>query len=211
MQRRMRWAILLFLGILAAVTVFGMVQLEGQIAIHFDVSGQPDAFMHVVPGLLVLPLVTALALLFFHYLPRIDPLGDNYESFSDLFSLLKVLITGIMTYIQGLIVLWNMGYTYDPVLMLVPVIVSAYFLAGRIMEEADRNWFIGIRTPWTLSSDAVWDRTHETVAPLMKLAAAIAVLPIFFPRYGVYFFALPAFLIAVFSFVYSYWIYTEED
>jgi uncharacterized membrane protein len=78
------------------------------------------------------------------------------------------------------------------------------------MEKADRNWFIGIRTPWTLSSDKVWKKTHEKTAPLMKLAAAISLAAVVLPEYSIYFYAVPAFVVALFSTVYSYWAYREQ-
>lgn len=126
-----------------------------------------------------------------------------------LFEVLKVLLVGIFTYLQVIIVAWNLGYRYDPSLMLVPVVFSAYILAAKIMEKAERNWFIGIRTPWTLSSDKVWKKTHKKTAPLMKLAAAISLFAVVLPEYGVYFYAVPAFAVALFSTVYSYWAYRE--
>ncbi|MFQ3275252.1 MAG: putative membrane protein [Candidatus Nanohaloarchaea archaeon] len=200
----------LLLAALIAVTGYGFTELPGEIAIHFDASGQPDNYMPLIPGLLLLPGIGIITFLLFRYLPKIDPLGENYESFKDLFELLKLLLVGIFTYLQGLIVAWNLGYQYNISLMIAPVIFSAYLLTGKIMEKADRNWFIGIRTPWTLSSDRVWKETHEKTAPLMKLAAAISLAAIVLPEYSIYFYAVPAFAVALFSTVYSYWVYREQ-
>lgn len=194
----------LLLAVLVAITGYGFTELSGDIAVHFDASGQPDDYMPLIPGLLLLPGIGAMTFLFFQVLPKIDPLGDNYESFEDLFELLKVLLVGIFTYLQGLIVAWNLGYQYNVSLMIAPVIFSAYLLAGKIMEQADRNWFIGIRTPWTLSSDEVWKKTHEKTAPLMKLAAVVSLAAVILPEYSIYLYAVPALAIASFSTMYSY-------
>lgn len=206
-----KYAVFLLLAVLVTITGYGFTQLSGDIAVHFDSSGQPDSYMPLIPGLLMLPGIGVITFLFFRVLPKIDPLGDNYESFEDLFELLKLLLVGIFTYLQGLIVAWNLGYRYDASLMVVPVVFSAYLLAAKIMEEADRNWFIGIRTPWTLSSDRVWEETHEKTAPLMKLAAVVSLAPAVFPGYSVYFYTVPAVLIAVFSTLYSYWSYRKLE
>lgn len=198
---------LALMSALVAVTAYGFTQLSGEIAIHFDASGQPNSYMALIPGLLILPGLGLILFLFFQYLPRIDPLGENYESFEGLFELMKLLIIGIMTYIQSLIIAWNLGMQYNISLMVAPVIFSAYLLTAKIMEKAERNWFIGIKTPWTLSSDEVWKKTHEKTAPIMKTAAAISLAPIIWPEYSIYFYAVPAFIIALFSTIYSYWAY----
>lgn len=201
---------LILLSALLGVTVYGFTQLSGEIAIHFDASGQPDDYMSLVPGLLLLPGIGILVLLFFHYLPKIDPLGENYESFEGLFELLKLLLIGIFTYLQSMIIIWNLGYKYNTSLIVIPVVFSAYYLAGKIMEKAERNWFIGIRTPWTLSSDEVWKKTHEKTSPFMKLAAVISLGAIALPQYSIYLYALPAVAVALFSTLYSYWIYQDK-
>lgn len=195
--------------VLLALTAYGFTQLSGEIAIHFDASGQADGYMQLIPGILLMPGIATAILIFFQYAPRIDPLGENYDSFEDLFELLKLLLVGIFTYIQGLIIAWNLGYRFNFSMLIAPVVFSAYLLAGKIMEKAERNWFIGIRTPWTLSSDKVWKETHEKTAPLMKLAAVISLVAVIFPDYSVYFYAVPAFAVAVFSTIYSYKVYSE--
>lgn len=205
------YAALIIIAGMFVVTGYGFTELSGEIAIHFDTSGEPDDYMAVIPGLLMLPVIGIGILLLFQYLPKIDPLGENYASFADLFELLKVLLVGIIAYLQTAIIIWNLGYTYNPVYILVPVIFSAYVLAGQIMQKAEQNWFIGIRTPWTLSSDQVWKETHETMAPLMKLAGALSLLVFVFPEYGVLFFAVPAAAVALFATIYSYWLYRKQE
>jgi uncharacterized membrane protein len=63
---------------------------------------------------------------------------------------------------------------------------------------------VGIRTPWTLSSEAVWRHTHDRAATLFKIAGAIALGGLVFPAYFIYFVAVPAAAIALFTTVYSY-------
>ncbi|MFB6143925.1 MAG: SdpI family protein [Candidatus Nanohaloarchaea archaeon] len=197
-------------AILAAVTVYGFVELSGRIAVHFSSAGSPDGYMAMVPGLLALPSLAVLTSIIFRYLPKIDPLGDNYESFEELFELLKLFLLAIFTYLQAALVAWNSGFRFNPSLMVVPVVFSAYFLAGKIMERAERNWFVGIRTPWTLSSDEVWRETHDRTAPLMKLAAFVSLLAVFLPRYSTYFYVVPVAAIALFASVYSYYLYRSR-
>ena len=85
-----------------------------------------------------------------------------------------------------------------------PAIAVLFVAVGFLLERAERNWFVGIRTPWTLSSDAVWRHTHDRAATLFKLSGVVALGGLLFPSYFVYFVAGPAAAIAAVAMVYSY-------
>jgi len=92
-----------------------------------------------------------------------------------------------------------------------PVAAGLLFIGvGILCENTRRNWFIGIRTPWTLSSDKVWDKTHRVGGKLFKIAGVIAIVGIFFQSYAVYFVLIPALLVAAYTIVYSYFEYKKE-
>ncbi|MFB6216023.1 MAG: SdpI family protein, partial [Candidatus Aenigmatarchaeota archaeon] len=90
-----------------------------------------------------------------------------------------------------------------------PVVFSMYLYASDLMSKADRNWFFGIRNPWTISSERVWDRTHEAASRWFKVAAFLTAPAVLYPDYSVQLYAAPAFLLALGSTVYSYWLYME--
>jgi uncharacterized membrane protein len=85
-----------------------------------------------------------------------------------------------------------------------------FFYCGVLCERAKRNWFIGIRTPWTLSSDRVWEKTHRVGGKLFKIAGVIALIGAMFQRYAVFLVIVPAIAVAVFTIVYSLVIYQRE-
>jgi len=71
-------------------------------------------------------------------------------------------------------------------------------------------WFIGIRTPWTLSNEKVWNKTHRIGGKLFKTAGIIAFLGIFLPRYAILFVIIPVILVVVYPIIYSYFEYQKE-
>jgi uncharacterized membrane protein len=196
---------------LAAVTLYGWTHLPEQIAIHFDSSGQPDSTAGKLPGLLLIPAISAGLYVLFRYLPEIDPLGDNIEEFRPEYNLVMVSVLGLLTYVQALIVSWNLGFSFSMSQALVPAVAALYYIVGEVVGEAEQNWFIGIRTPWTLSSEEVWNKTHEKSEPLFKAAGLTALLGVVFPEYTIAFIAGPAAAIAVFSTVYSYVAYRKTE
>lgn len=208
---RSDYTVFFLLLVTVAITLYGFASIEGQVAVHFDASGQPDSYMGLVPGLLFAPLLGAGMFLLFKLLPRIDPLGENYRKFGDVYGILKVLTVAIMGYVQLMIVLWNTSVRFNPAQMVIPVVFSAYYVAGMLLEKAERNWFVGIRTPWTMSSDQVWKQTHERAAPLMKLAAVVSLGGLWYPEEGVWFFVVPAVAASLYATVYSYIAYRRIE
>jgi uncharacterized membrane protein len=107
-------------------------------------------------------------------------------------------------------ILWNIGIKVGPNVT-VPIGTGLLFIgAGILCENAKRNWFIGIRTPWTLSSEQVWDKTHRLGGKLFKIAGVIAVVGIFSQSYAVFFVLVPVLLVAAYTIVYSYFEYQKE-
>jgi len=79
-----------------------------------------------------------------------------------------------------------------------------FYFCGVLIGRARRNWFIGIRTPWTLSSDVVWDKTHRRGAKLFMISGIIAVFGMFFKGYTFIFVLAPVLLFSIYLVFYSY-------
>ena len=79
-----------------------------------------------------------------------------------------------------------------------------------MMRQAKRNFFIGIRTPWTLSSDYVWNETHRIGGTLFIISGFLALLGALFPGYALWLLLIPLFASVIFTFVYSYVLYQRE-
>lgn len=203
-------AIGLFIFMLG-VTFHGFTQIEGDVAVHFDGDGEPDKTTDKFQGLIVLPVISLGLFLLLKFIPRIDPLGDNVEEFRPALNWLAVFTVGFLAYIQGVVVAWNLGFHFDVSRAVVPAIAAMFYALGLLFERAERNWFVGLRTPWTLSSDDVWKKTHEKTAPLLKFSAVFALGALAFPDSVVYFVAVPAVIVALFSTLYSYKLYSEEE
>jgi uncharacterized membrane protein len=98
-----------------------------------------------------------------------------------------------------------MGTQVSPNLTM-PVMIGILFICmGFLMEHAEPNWFAGIRTPWTLSSERVWKKTHEQRGgTLFKLAGIFCLAGIFMQEYVIWFILVPVLAVALYCGVYSY-------
>jgi uncharacterized membrane protein len=94
---------------------------------------------------------------------------------------------------------------------LIPAFSGFFYYLGILIEHAKRNWFIGIRTPWTLSRDEVWEDTHRIGGRLFKGSALVALLGLFVPTYGLAFVMLPILFSAFYTTFYSYFRYRKTE
>lgn len=194
-----------------AVSAFYYPQLPEEMAIHWDVSGQPDDTVSKDIGGFLLPVVSVILLVVFVAIPRIDPLRENIEEFRRYYEGFVVLMLLSMLYFHMVILLWNTGNEFNILQAVAPVIGAIFYYTGILLENAERNWFVGIRTPWTLSDDEVWKKTHYRGSILFRLSGIIAVLGFLLEEFAAILVVVPVVLTAVYTVVYSYLEYRKKE
>jgi len=192
------------------IGIYFYPKFPDKIASHWNVKGEVDGYIQKCWGLFLLPIILLGLWLLFLIIPKIDPLKHNIEKFRKYFDAFIVLIVLFLFYLYVLTIFWNLGKTFDMGRALVPAIGILFFYIGVLLKYAKRNWFIGIRTPWTLSSDIVWDKTHKLGAKLFKIAGVIAFLAIFFSKLAFWLVIIPIIFFAIYTVVYSYFEYKKE-
>lgn len=188
----------------ALLSVVAAPALPAQVTTQWNAAGLADGTLAKPVVLVGGPSFVLGIVLLFEVIPRIDPLAENITSFQTAYDAAAILVAGFLAYVYGFIVAWNLGYGISFQQALSPALAVLYVAVGFLVEHAERNWFVGIRTPWTLSSEAVWRHTHDRTAILFKIAGAVALGGLVVPAYFVYFVAVPAAAIALFATVYSY-------
>lgn len=175
-----QWAMILGMFILAAVT---WPWAPERIPVHWNIAGQVDRYGGKVEGLLAIPLTTLGIYLLMHALPRIDPGHKSYALFSGSYTTIRLAIVTFMAALYGVTHLILRGYPID-ISTVVPLGVGALFVVlGNLMGKIRPNWFVGIRTPWTLSSKEAWVKTHRLggwffiVAGLGLMATSVLHMP----------------------------------
>ncbi|WP_433633789.1 SdpI family protein [Halomicrococcus sp. NG-SE-24] len=205
MNLRNQYLVALALVVVAfASSAYYYPQLPETIATHWNASGQADGTMPKRWGAFLLPAVSAAILGLFVGLPKIDPFGENVRAFDRQYGLFVVAFTAFMLYVHALVLLWNLGYRFAFTTVLVPAFAALYYLLGTTMDHVERNWFLGVRTPWTLTSETVWERTHERAGTLFKLAAVAALVGVLVPQYAILFVVAPAVVASLYLVAYSY-------
>jgi len=210
-----RTTTIIVLILLAVATLAGLLlwnRLPDQMASHWNVNDQVDGYLPKLWGVFLLPLITLGLFVLFLVVPSVDPLKANIEQFREAFNLFVVLMVGFMIYLYGLTLAWSLGYdNFKMSGAMLPAIGLLLIFIGFMMRKAKRNFFIGIRTPWTLSSDSVWNETHRIGAVLFMVSGVLAFLGGFFGgATSFWFMFIPIIGSTLFLLVYSYVLYRRE-
>jgi uncharacterized membrane protein len=187
------------------VSIWAYPQLPEPMAVHWGINGKPDGYADKLYGVLLMPVLLVVLTVFFAFLPKLDPLKKNWEEFKQSYLLFIVAFVGFMTFVHVLSIGSNL--TGNNInfgrWMLVALGLFIMFL-GRLMPTFKRNWFIGIRTPWTISNDEVWAKTHVLGSKLFMLTGISTIASVISAEIGFYVFMATMFGSVFVLMVYSY-------
>ena len=209
MRKTEIFAIILTIAAIVAAALF-YPQMPDQMVSHWNAQGEPDDTMAKFWGLALLPITFAIFTLMLIFIPRIDPLKKNVKKFLNYFDGFIIILYLFFTLIFGQMILWNLGYELSFNTTMPIAIAVMFFYIGIMLEKAKRNWFIGIRTPWTLSSDRVWDKTHKLGGKLFKATGVIAIFGVVFQNYMIWLILIPIIAVSIFTIAYSYFEFQKK-
>jgi uncharacterized membrane protein len=149
-------------------------ELPARIPTHWNVDGAADGWSAKPAGAFTLPGVIALMLLFVVLGDWLSPARFKIARFRPTYNLLFVIVAALMAYIHAIMLAAALSTRPDFGRWLVSGILIAIGFLSSLLGKTQRNFWVGIRTPWTLASDAVWIRTHRFAAKLLSAVSAIA-------------------------------------
>jgi uncharacterized membrane protein len=209
-MKLIRLAIIAGLILTCLITIAVYPTLPDRVVSHWNAAGQADGYMSKFWGLGLIPIIMTACIALFAVIPRIDPLKKNYEKFRNYYDGFILLFVFFLLAIQVQIILWSSGSRVSPNLTF-PLLTGILFIyLGFLIEHAEQNWFVGIRTPWTLSSKTVWKKTHELGGKLFKIAGIISFAGVLFQNLAIWFVLVPVLTVTLYTIVYSYVEFQKE-
>lgn len=152
----------LWLACLLPWLVYGLFfsRLPAQIPTHFDASGKVNAYSPPLPYVWTMFLVGLGVYLLLLLIPRLDPRKANYSLFSSTYWNIRLIIQVFLGTIACIPLLIASGFAFQTAKWIPMLTLLMVALLGNYMGRIRPNWFVGIRTPWTLSNETVWRKTH---------------------------------------------------
>lgn len=200
---------LLILTVFASIFFYN--NLPERIATHWNFAGQVDGWGSGQAQAIFFPLLIVGMYILFLLIPYLDPKKERYEQFNKIYHIFKSIILALIVVIYLVVGLNGLGYNL-PVGVIIPGLIGLLFIViGNYMGKIKMNWFMGIRTPWTLSSEEVWNKTHRFGGKMFILAGLLMIAEIVLPMSW----KLPVFIIMITALLfgtmgYSYLVYLRE-
>ncbi|QSO55068.1 SdpI family protein [Alicyclobacillus curvatus] len=159
------------------VMVLGMVtyfHLPAQVPSHVNSAGHPALFVSRLLAVVYAPGIMLVIMLLWHVLWRIDPKKRNYDAFWPTYRY----IGGVVVVCVGLIYLTVLGHLVHIGTMRLALTAYGimFMLIANVLPRLRTNWWIGVRTPWTLSSEESWRRSHRLAGQLGIPTAILIIL-----------------------------------
>ena len=146
-----------------------------RLPVHFGLDGRPNGWAPASVALFISPAMGALMWVLRAVLPKITPRGANLERSSGAYATIWITLGIILALVQGAVVAAALGYRVEAPGVLAGLLGAAFMVIGNVLPKLRWNYVVGIRTPWTLADERVWDKTHRFGGWVMVLGGAVLV------------------------------------
>jgi uncharacterized membrane protein len=167
------------IAIVLAATALVYPHLPAIVPVHWDAHGNVNGWSAKWTLFAVNPGVMAGIMLLFAVLPWLSPRHFEIDSFRTTYLYIMVVILAILAYLHALVLAAGIGWSLDMSRSAVGGVCLLVALIGNVLGKVRRNFYVGVRTPWTIASERVWNQTHRlaaktfVVSGLLGLFAAI--------------------------------------
>jgi uncharacterized membrane protein len=209
---RSRWFGIVVAVVTVAMSAWAFPRLPPTMVTHWSLDGTPNGYSSRLVAVSIIPIILLFMTVLFNLLPKVDPRGENYIKFLSSYWLIANAVIVFLLVAHALVLASGLGVDVK-IDRLMPLGVGLLFVfLGNYLTRVEPNWFIGIRTPWTLSSDSVWRRTHRTGGWLMVIGGLVLAASAFVPRSAfLVLFVVTIVIVAVIPIVQSYVLWKREQ
>lgn len=192
-----------------SAAIFSYPYLPENVPMHWNIEGKVDSYEPKERAVWFMPVMITLMWILFMVLPKIDPKREKYKLFVPEWEILQVVLLGFFVYLQMLIIFTSVNPEFDFVSLMFVGMGTMFFVMGNFLPKIKQNYFLGIKVPWTLTSEDNWNKTHRFGGWCFVFAGLILIIQgifkVFFPVLVFWVIMAAAFL----PIAYSYWIFRK--
>lgn len=174
-------ALLLSFGMFLAACVYSGVMyrhLPNPAPSHWDINGKVDGYSSPLTVCLLGPAMMLGMLVLMIVLPKVSPKNFKIDSWSGVYNQIMVLIMALLSIIHLAVLGGALGQRFDMLKVLISAIYLFFAIIGNLMGKVRRNFWVGVRTPWTLASESVWNVVHRRAGRLWVIFGIIGAVAI---------------------------------
>lgn len=167
---------LILIVLVLTMTIIFYDKLPEEIPIHWNLKGEVDNYVSKPFGAFLSPLLMVAIWLGMKFLPNIDPRRHNYKKFESSYEIAIGVLVTFAFVLQMAIILSSLGYdiSMDRIIMVMAGVM--FVVIGNYLPKAKSNFFYGIKTPWTLSCEISWKKTHRLGGRLFVVSGLAIIL-----------------------------------
>lgn len=161
--------------------IIALPHLPATMPIHWGANGEADGFATKINAMILTVGIMVLIYFIIAFVPRIDPRKENYKYFSKTYNILLNAVLLLFFFVNMSTILQGLGYNV-PMSYIAPIMAGLVFIIiGNYLQRVRSNYFMGIRTPWTLSNETVWKKTHRLSGKLFFIGGLLILISAFLP------------------------------
>ncbi|MGG2089724.1 SdpI family protein [Priestia aryabhattai] len=161
--------------------LIALPHLPATMPIHWGANGEADGFATKIKAMILTVGIMVLIYFIIAFVPRIDPRKENYKYFSKTYNILLNAVLLLFFFVNMSTILQGLGYNV-PMSYIAPIMAGLVFIIiGNYLQRVRSNYFMGIRTPWTLSNENVWKKTHRLSGKIFFIGGLLILISAFLP------------------------------
>jgi len=180
-----------------------------RVPIHFNIDGEPNNYASKIVGLILLPGINIFTYILMLITPIIDPRKSNYALFINKYSIIRTLLHLFLCIVILLVCYYSLGHKINISEIGSYSIIAMFLILGNYLGNLRSNYFIGIRVPWTLENEEVWNLTHRFAGKLWVISSLIALISVFLFKENEIIFPIYITTIVMIPIIYSFIKYKE--
>ena len=158
------------------ISIYFYPMLPEKVPTHWNFKGEIDGYSGKLSGSLIMPITNLIMYILFIFLPALDPKKNNYKLFESTYIYFRYLFHIFFFAMHIMIIAASLGYIVNTTRLVFFGISLLFMLMGNVMGRVKHNYFVGIKTPWTLASEEVWKKTHRLAALLWTAGGLIGII-----------------------------------
>lgn len=201
--------VLLFIAV--AMSVWAYPLLPDRVPTHWNLAGQVNGYSSRVFAVSFVPALLAVTWVLMLVLPAISPRGFSLGESAGTFYIAMLAMLALLCVVHWMILRSAVTHEMPSLTILLASVGALFVVLGVLVTKAKKNFWFGMRTPWTLASDEVWARTNQFGGRLMVAGGALTMLASFWHAAGIAVLVVTAVVIGFAPIVYSYVVYRRIE
>jgi len=166
--------LIVVLTVIATAIIFP--HLPERVPVHWNGQNQPDRYGSKWEDILIAPAIMLALIGLMAALPWLSPKNFEVNGAEPVYLQMMLLVLGFMTFIHFQLLAAALGMRTNFVRLIIIAVCALFAAKGLLLPRMRRNFYLGVRTPWTLASDRVWQATHRFAGKTFFIGGFIALL-----------------------------------